>query len=228
MRSRDVFSDEGLPDEALLDEGLPDEALMAAFQTGDLASFERLYDRYERRLWLFVRRYLANPQTADDILQETFLRVVQHKDQWAAGTHFAPWLFRIARNLCTDHARRAAHRQTTSLEGARAAGRDGDASGPILLETIAGPPSKSDPEHLAQQQEALRQLDAALQQIPDVQREVFLLRELAGLSFQEVAAAVGAEINTTKSRMRYALEALRTALAPAGLAPDKAAVRSHP
>ena len=51
----------GLLDEALLDEGLPDEALMAAFQTGDLASFERLYDRHERRLRLFVRRYLANP-----------------------------------------------------------------------------------------------------------------------------------------------------------------------
>jgi RNA polymerase sigma-70 factor (ECF subfamily) len=179
---------------------------MAAFQKGDAAAFEALVRRYETRLWNFLRRFVGEPATAEDLLQEVLLRVVRNAAEWEPTAKFSTWVYTIARNLCTDHARRAVHRQVVSLESRRK-----DDSGPILLEKLAG--QGGDGESTASSREMIERLDVALAELPEEQREVFLMRELSDLSFAEIAEAVGASVPTVKSRMRYALLRLREALA---------------
>jgi RNA polymerase sigma-70 factor (ECF subfamily) len=209
-----------------------DEALMAAYQRGDLAAFEALVVRHEKPLWNFLRRFVGDPAAAEDLLQETFLRVVRHAPEWQPTARVSTWLYTIARNLCTDHARRMSHRRATSLDGGGAEGaRDGDGSGPRPLDRIAGP----DPggEAAAAGQEIAARIEAAVAALPPDQREVFLMREVMDLPFAEIAAAVGASEPTVKSRMRYALERLRAALGELREperppAPARARVESQP
>ena len=189
---------------------MTDEALMEAFQKGDDKAFAVLVERHETKLWNFLRRYVGDAATAEDLLQDLFMRVLAHAADWTPAAKVTTWMYTIARNLCTDHARRAVHRKVTSLDGAASARSKDDDSGPILVDRLAG----SDPggEHKVAMGQMIGQLDLALAALPDEQREVFLMREVMDLSFAEIALAVSASEPTVKSRMRYALERLRTAL----------------
>src|SRR5262245_33889399 len=97
---------------------------MTAYQRGELAAFSELVARHEKPLWNFLRRLVNDPATAEDLLQETFMRVVKSAGSWKPEAKFSTWLFTIARNLCVDHARRAQHRRALSLDGPRAGARD--------------------------------------------------------------------------------------------------------
>jgi RNA polymerase sigma-70 factor (ECF subfamily) len=81
-----------------------DETLMGAYQAGDLAAFQQLLARHERPLWTFLRRFVGDAATAEDLLQEVFLRVVRAAGEWKGEAKFSTWLYTIARNLCTDQA----------------------------------------------------------------------------------------------------------------------------
>lgn len=183
---------------------------MTAFKSGDARAFATLVERHETRLWNYLRRFVGDAATAEDLLQDVFMRVLDHAADWTPAAKVTTWMFTIARNLCTDHARRAVHRKASSLD-APAARASEDDSGPLLVERVAGRDLGG--EHQAQMAEMLVELDAALAALPDEQREVFLMREVMDLSFAEIAQAVGASEPTVKSRMRYALERLRGALA---------------
>src|SRR5687767_2891733 len=98
---------------------MTDEALMAAYQKGDLGAFAELVGRHEKRLWSFVRRFVAERTAAEDLLQEVFLRVIKSAPEWKPDAKVSTWLYTIARNLCTDHARRAAFRKAASLDATR-------------------------------------------------------------------------------------------------------------
>jgi RNA polymerase sigma-70 factor, ECF subfamily len=187
---------------------MTDEALMAAYQQGDVAAFAELVARHEKRLWSFVRRFVADSATAEDLLQEVFLRIVKSATEWQASAKFSTWLYTIARNLCTDNARRGALRKADSLDQTPGPGRDD--SGPHRIDKIAG----SDPnaEKAAMNREIADRVDRAVAELPLEQREVFLMREVMDMSFAEIAVATKASEPTVKSRMRYALERLRTAL----------------
>src|SRR5437762_7696476 len=102
---------------------MSDEALMAAYQKGDLAAFEELVARHERRLWNFLRRFVRERTAAEDLLQEVFLRMIKSAPEWQPTAKVSTWLYTIARNLCTDHARRQVHRDALSLD---AGSRDAD------------------------------------------------------------------------------------------------------
>jgi RNA polymerase sigma-70 factor (ECF subfamily) len=181
---------------------------MAAYQRGDVAAFEALMARHERPLWAFVRRFVGDAGTAEDLLQEVFLRVVGAAGEWRSDAKVSTWLYTIARNLCTDHARRAVHRRASSLDApVRPAA---DESGPVLIDRIAARSAGAEGEAMDRQLRA--HIDRAVDRLPAEQREVFLMRELMDLSFAEIAQAVGATEPTVKSRMRYALEKLRQAL----------------
>ena len=185
---------------------------MAAYQTGDLAAFQELVVRHERPLWTFLRRFVGDGATAEDLLQEVFLRVVRSAGEWKANAKFSTWLYTIARNLCTDQARRAAHRQAVSLEAPiRAEGKAEDGSGPVLGESLAGTSAGSD--DVVKDRQLGAEIDRAVDALPPEQREVFLMREVMDMPFAEIARAVGASEPTVKSRMRYALERLRISLA---------------
>ena len=180
---------------------------MAAYQQGDLSAFAELVTRHEGPLWRFLRRLVRDESTAEDLLQETFLRVVHNGQSWQPSAKFSTWLYTIARNLCIDHARKQQHRDTLSLDGRASADSDAPAR---LYEQLSG--TDRGAEQSALNRELAERLDAAIAALPEPQREVFLMRELLDLPFAEIAKLVVANEATVKSRMRYALERLRSEL----------------
>ena len=182
---------------------------MAAYQRGDASAFAELVERHEKPLWNFLRRFVNDAAAAEDLLQETFMRVVKHREHYRPDTKFSTWLYTIARNLCIDHSRRARHRRALSLDG-KGPARDSDPDR-RLHDALADQQAGS--ERHAMNRELVAKVDRAVAALPDAQREVFVMREVLGLPFAEIAQAVEASEATVKSRMRYALEALREALA---------------
>jgi RNA polymerase sigma-70 factor (ECF subfamily) len=187
---------------------MTDEALMAAYQRGDVAAFAELVARHEKRLWNFVRRFVADAATAEDLLQEVFLRIVRSTAEWEPSAKFSTWLYTIARNLCTDNARRGVFRKADSLD--QTPGPSRDDSGPHRIDKLAG--SSPNAEKAAMNREIADRVDRAVSELPVEQREVFLMREVMDMSFAEIALATKTSEPTVKSRMRYALERLRAAL----------------
>ena len=185
-----------------------DERLMRRFQAGDARAFETLVRRHRTALWNFLLRHVGDRARAEDLLQDTLLRAVKASGDWVDRARVTTWLFTIARNLATDEVRRAVHRRAESLDG----GGD-DAPAPIDRVAAEDPP----PDASAEGALLRPRLEAALAALPVEQREVFLLREQGGLGFREIAEVTGVPENTVKSRMRYALEGLRKALATMGL-----------
>jgi len=197
---------------------------MARYQKGEVAAFAELVSRHEKRLWNFVRRFVADAATAEDLLQEVFLRVVRSAGEWQPSAKFSTWLYTIARNLCTDNARRRAFRRADSLDQTPVPARD--ESGPHRIDKVAAPNGNA--EKAAMNREIATRVDQAVAELPVEQREVFLMREVMDMSFAEIAAATSASEPTVKSRMRYALERLRVALAELRDSDGVAALGSTP
>jgi RNA polymerase sigma-70 factor, ECF subfamily len=185
---------------------LSDEALLSQYTRGDEAAFTHLVRRYERPLFTFALRYLRAREPAREVTQETFLRVVRRCREFRQDARFATWVFSILRNLCIDELRRAKHRRHASLDD------DGGAPGMALVDRLPGTGPDADPERALNRTAIQRDLGGALATLPPEQLEVFLLREIAGLPFREIAVATDTPENTVKSRMRYALERLQQAL----------------
>jgi RNA polymerase sigma-70 factor (ECF subfamily) len=187
-----------------------DEELLADFQQGDAGAFERLLARHRAPLYTFLVRMLGDREKAEDLAQETFLRIVKGAQAWEQRSRFQSWMYAIARNLCADRARRDRFRRTESIDTEPVEGAGG-----TILDGVADPGPL--PDQAAESERLRPLLKAALLSLPPDQREVFILREQAGLPFREIAEMVGANENTVKSRMRYALDGLRKALAAAGV-----------
>ena len=199
---------------------MSDEELLAAFQQGDPGAFERLLRRHRGPLFTFLVRMTGDRAKAEDLAQETFLRLVKGAAAWEQRARFQTWLYTIARNLCVDQSRRDKFRRTDSLDA------DGPGDEPPLVESVAaeGP----GPERGAESARLRPLLQAALLSLPVEQREVFILREQAGVPFKEIAEVIGVNENTIKSRMRYALEGMRKALLAAGVSADLAEPEADP
>lgn len=185
----------------------PDETLMLRYQQGDRAAFAQLLRRHQTALYNFALRQVRVPQVAEDVVQESFVRVVQNAGDFKHEARFTTWVYTITRNLCIDHLRKRALRKHPSLDEAR--GEDGD--GPTLGEQTADP--RASVEREATGTELKQRIARAVDTLPDEQREVFLMREIANLPFKEIAEVTGVPENTVKSRMRYALERLQEHLA---------------
>jgi RNA polymerase sigma-70 factor (ECF subfamily) len=184
-----------------------DEVLMIRFQSGDRSAFAVLLRRHQAPLYNFVFRHLRSGTAAEDVVQEAFVRVVQSVAEFKHEARFSTWLYTIARNLCIDHMRKGALRRHPSLDAPKPGAEDG---GPTLGEQTADP--RPNVERAAGSGEIRERVLAAVSELPDQQREVFLMREVSNLPFREIAQIVGVPENTVKSRMRYALERLQVAL----------------
>lgn len=164
--------------------------LVGGLRAGDPAAFDRLVRESGDRLHRFVRR-LAGDRWADDLVQETFVRVLRSVGSYAPTGSFDSWLFSIANNLCLDHLRRRRRELEVPERRPTREGTERDPSGDYdlrgaILKAVAG--------------------------LPDEQRQVFLLREEAGLPFREIARIAGCPLNTALGRMHYAMEHLRKSL----------------
>ncbi len=182
---------------------------MASFRQGDARAFEVLVARHRRGLFNFLLRSVGNRSRAEELLQDVFVRVIRAKGRYEQTARFSTWIYTIARNICVDESRRAKFRRTVSLDAPRR-GRDGE-DGSSLLEATATDEVGVDAASMGPTLQS--RLAGAVERLPEDQREVFLMRQMSGLSFKEIGEVVGAPENTVKSRMRYALEKLREELA---------------
>lgn len=180
-----------------------DEDLMVRYQQGEVRAFEILLGRHRRSVFNFILRYVGDKETAEDLLQETFMRVIKGADAYKRQAKFTTWLYTIARNLCVDQTRRRKHRKHASLDAPMAAADD---SG-TLLDVLPSSEMASDRRSVNKQ--LYQRLQGAIGALSEEQREVFLMREFLDMPFKQIADVVGVPENTVKSRMRYALEKLR-------------------
>ena len=188
-----------------------DEDLMTAYKAGDPSAYRVLVERHHAPVYRFCLRSLRSPEAAADAAQEVFLRVVKNAATWERKAKFTTWLYTLARNWCIDEARKGRFRRTESLN--ETIGKDGDGGEERLDRVAADVPQ---PDRLADNVKLRRVLDEAIAELPEQQRQVFLLREQGGLQFKDIADLTGVGENTVKSRMRYALVALQKRLQAAG------------
>src|SRR5947209_7678841 len=181
---------------------------MLRYRDGDVRAFELLVTRHRKPLFNFILRFVRDTAAAEDVTQETFLRLVKGADAYQKQAKFTTWLYTIARNLCVDASRRGKHRKAQSLDAPMDAS---DKDGATLLDVVADG-QQAGPDRQAIGNELHGKLHAAINRLSEEQREVFLMREFLDMPFKDIADVVGCPENTVKSRMRYALEKLREEL----------------
>jgi RNA polymerase sigma-70 factor (ECF subfamily) len=174
-----------------------DEALMLAYAAGDTSAFEQLYSRHRSRLYRYLLRQLRDPALADEFFQDIWQRVITARLGWKPEAAFTTWLFRIAHNRLTDHWRALKHRPPAPIDGDERAARI---------------PDPDTPERNLSDFEQRQRLKMALEELPEDQREVLQLRLEQELSLEEIGEITGVGRETVKSRLRYAMDKLRTRL----------------
>jgi len=172
-----------------------DSALMLRYRDGDVAAFEVLYRRHNDAVFRYLLRLCQHRDTAEDVFQDAWGKIVKARDSYRPTAKFSTFLYRVAHNCFIDHIRRnKRHTRTAAVE----------------------PDSQPDPADLPEVETerslARRRLEAALQELPEEQRDVFLLSEEAGLSLDQIASVTDSNRETAKSRLRYAVNKLRAAI----------------
>ncbi len=175
--------------------------LLARCQAGDKAAWDTLVDAYWQRLFGYALRATSNAELAKDLVQETFLRIVQRLGKYDDQGKFEAWLFRILVNLVRDHGRsRSRHpTQSTVIEC------DGERI--EMTDELAGNvPAPYDPLHHREDVDALQ---VALRKLPEGDRQILLLRHFADMPFKDIARALNCPIGTVLARAHRALAKLR-------------------
>jgi len=182
--------------------GPSDEELLAAYAAGDARAFGELYERHERPVYRYFLRQGAAPALADDLLQDTWMAVIRNAERFEPRAKFTTWLYTVARSKMIDHWR--SRDDCVSLDEAA---NDPDGT-PLEL-----PGSEADrPDVRALSRAQAQAFVAAVEALPPVQREAFLLQAEGGLTLEEIATITQVGHETVKSRLRYAMTKLRSAM----------------
>ena len=174
-----------------------DETLMLAYAAGDAAAFEQLYARHRGKLYRYLQRQLRDNAVADELFQDVWQRVIASRSGWKPDAGFATWLYTIAHHRLGDHWRSLKHRPSAPADADERMAR------------VADPDT---PERVLSEFERRRQLQLALDDLPEEQREVLLLRLEQELTLEEIGEVTGVGRETVKSRLRYAMDKLRMRL----------------
>lgn len=172
-----------------------DSALMLRYQDGDVAAFEALYRRHNDALYRYLLRHCRDSASAEDVFQEVWGKIIKSRASYRRTAKFTTFLYRVAHNCFIDHIRRNKRHMHA-----------------VDIEPDNHPDMGEQPDVIAERSFARRRLDAALLDLPDDQRDAFLLREEAGLSLDQIASVTGTNRETAKSRLRYAVKKLRAAI----------------
>lgn len=176
---------------------ISDQQLSERMAAGDQEAFELLVNRYHGPLLNYTTRQLTDRQKAQDIVQETFIRLIRHMRTHGALEHVRSWMYRVAQNMCKDYWKSAAYRS----------------------EGLAGDelPDPHDPAPDAQEQverqETSKEIAASLESLPDVQQEIIKLRFFHDLKLQEIADLVDLPLSTVKTHLYNGLRKLKKTLA---------------
>ncbi len=169
-----------------------DEQLMLQYAAGEMAAFEVLYERYRSQLYRFILRQVGVPATANDLYQGCWEKIVKARKSYKKAAPFRAWMFRIARNHVVDYFR----------------------STPVA--TMTDSTELTDPSHgpeeVVSKQQNESDLSAAILSLPVKQREVMMLKLESGLDLKTIASLTGVNMETAKSRLRYAVAKLKLSL----------------
>ena len=174
---------------------MTDNGLVEAYVSGNNQAFDELLRRHQTKLFAYIMRIVNDANIADDIFQETFVKVITNIRQrrYVDTGKFSAWLMRIAHNIIIDHFRQSKAEKTDST----------DDENSILLNSIDL--AESSIEDCMVNTQLLDDIRRIIDALPDNQREVLQMRFYQGLSFKEIAEATGTGINTALGRMRYAI-----------------------
>ncbi len=181
---------------------LSDEEVMLKLQAGDMECYDELVRRFKDRLYAFILRMVRNGQTAEDLLQETFMRLYVHRMSYRTIAKFSTWIYTIAANLVRSHMRKQNRMPLQDLE------TDRDDDKPRELRD-----PKRDVDLEVAGKMTVEAVRAAMEKLPEEFREVILLREMQELSYEEIVEVLGVPLGTVKSRVNRARGRLRQLLA---------------
>jgi RNA polymerase sigma-70 factor, ECF subfamily len=172
-----------------------DKQLMERCRNNDSSAFEELFGRYGRRIYALIYQMTTDRHQAEDIMQEAFLRAYEYIASHRKITNFYPWLCRVAINLVVDYHRSSHSRNTVEL-------------GEEEMEFLTDP-MENNPQSDMENKELGQQINAALETLPNRQRQVFALKNVAGLSHREIAVALNCSQDTVRANLYQAVKKLR-------------------
>ena len=190
-------------------EPLDEAELIARCRRNDQQAFELLVERYAGRILNLAHRMVGDAMQAEDLMQDTFLSAWRNLPQFRAEARFSTWLYRIATNKCTDWLR--SHRKRDEI-------RDGGEDGPDLNNLVVDP---TNPEQELSRKQVAQSLEQALQDLPVLYREPFVLKHVEGLSYEEISEILNAGPDALKMRVYKARVRLRAQLARRGEAGEQ-------
>ena len=190
-------------------QGLSDEELMMACRVGKQEALEELYKRHYRPVFSFILRIVQDRQLAEDLVQETFMRVYGSRERWEPKSKFTSWMYRIARNLCIDEKRRYWNRLVQRDTDAPT-NSSGDTMSVIDATMEKGPDARQEYAERVHQDIIMRAINSLS---PD-QREVIILNKYQGLSYIEIAEILNVTPESIKQRAYRAHLKLRQILRP--------------
>jgi RNA polymerase sigma factor (sigma-70 family) len=190
--------------------GPQDSELIAQYRNGNQAAFDVLVDRYQSKVYTTIYLIVKDQDVAEDLLQDVFVKVVQtiHSDKYSEEGKFQPWLMRIAHNLAIDYFRKAKRYPTILME-----------DGSNVFNSLQFAESSIEEQRV--KEETLEMVKKLIEELPEAQKEVLVMRHYLEMSFQEIADQTGVSINTALGRMRYALIHLRKKMKQLNIAYDK-------
>src|SRR5687767_6410083 len=175
---------------------LSDQDLMRIVQAGDYSPASEIYDRYSGRIYNFAFRFLRNAEAAEDAVQEVFVKMLKHANQFHGDAKLSTWLFSITANWCRDYLRKADNKAKESDD---------------VLVTLPAPTEHS-PDRTLEQRENEKLVRRALESLTAEQREAILLSRYHGLSYAEIAQIAGCSEGAVKTRVFRAMETLKKSL----------------
>ena len=179
-----------------------DEDLMLAYAAGDAAAFDALYARHKGGVYRYLLRQCHQGVAVDELFQDVWMNLIRARASYTPSAKFATYLYRLAHNRLIDHYRASGQVRLVSADDAAHA------------EAVAALPAGRgvEPEMRAENRELGERLKSAVASLPPLQRDAFLLQQEAGLSLNEIAELTGVGVETVKSRLRYAVNKLRSDL----------------
>ena len=181
-----------------------DRYLVEQFQSGNISAFDVLFERHYQRIYDYAFYLTRHVEDSYDITQEVFFRAYRSLDRFRGNSSFFTWLYRIARNACTDHYRRRSSRPTVELTD--------EMLNQESIATMRQPERRPDSALLGKELE--EQIRSAVSQLPEKQREVFALRHFEGLSLQEIADITERSIGTVKAHLHHSTRKVWKLLEP--------------
>jgi len=187
--------------------GLDDSAVVSAFLAGEERAFEELVNRYQTRLLNFIYRTTGDRERAEDLVQEVFIRVYRHLHRFDRSKKFSTWIYTIASNLAKNELRNRSRNPLVLFQTIKRNWQEEDR--PLQFEDPA-----SRPDDLFRKRHLRDLVEDSVQKLPPHHRQVFVLRELEGKSYEEIADITSCNLGTVKSRLNRARNAFASIISP--------------